>query len=71
MNGQVVGELIDHMVVSPAIWSGLGAYKIKTGSCQVEEAAWQMVVVGDPDAARDNRPATTSRSRLSWTGNVV
>lgn len=57
LGGQVVGELIDHMVVSPAIWSGLGAYKIKTGSCQVEEAAWQMGVVGDPDASRDNRPS--------------
>lgn len=56
-NGKIVAELIDHMVVSPAIWSGLGAYKIKTGSCQVEEAAWQMGVVGDPDASRDNRPS--------------
>lgn len=55
--GNVVAELIDHIVVSPAIWSGLGAYRIKTGSCRVEEAAWQMGVVGDPDASRDNRPS--------------
>lgn len=56
-DGQVVAELIDHIVVSPAIWSGLGAYKIRPGSCQVEEAAWQMGVVGDPEATRDNRPS--------------
>lgn len=56
-DGQVVAELIDHIVVSPAIWSGLGAYRIKAGSCQVEEAAWQMAAVGDPDASRDNRPS--------------
>jgi hypothetical protein len=55
--GALVEELIDHMVVSPAIWSGLGAYRIKLGSCQVDEAAWQMGVVGDPEAARDNRPS--------------
>jgi hypothetical protein len=56
-NGQIVGELIDHMLVSPAIWSGLGAYSVKSGSCQVEEAAWQMGVVGNPEASRDNRPS--------------
>lgn len=55
--GAVVEELIDHVVVSPSVWSGLGAYKVKVGSCQVEAAPWQMGVVGDPDAARDNRPS--------------
>lgn len=56
-DGQVVAELIDHILVSPAIWSGLGAYRIKTGSCQVEEAAWQSGVVGNPEASRDSRPS--------------
>jgi hypothetical protein len=56
-DGQIVGELIDHVVVSPAIWSGLGAYRVKPGSCQVEEAAWQMGVVGNPEASRDSRPS--------------
>jgi len=56
-DGQIVAELIDHIIVSPAIWSGLGAYQVKAGSCQVEEAAWQMGVVGNPDASRDNRPS--------------
>jgi hypothetical protein len=55
--GEVVEELIDHVLVSPAIWSGLGAYSIKPGSCQVEAAAWQMGVVGDAEASRDNRPS--------------
>lgn len=55
--GQVVGELIDHVLVSPAIWSGLGAYGLKAGSCQVEEAAWQMGVVGNPESSRDSRPS--------------
>ena len=56
-DGQVVGELIDHILVSPAIWSGLGAYSVMTGSCQVEEAAWQMGVVGNPEASRSSRPS--------------
>ncbi len=56
-DGAIVAELIDHILVSPAIWSGLGAYRIKPGSCQVEESAWQMGVVGNPDAGRDNRPS--------------
>lgn len=56
-DGKIVHELIDHILVSPAIWSGLGAYGMKTGSCQVEEAAWQMGAVGNPDASRDNRPS--------------
>ncbi len=55
--GKVVGELIDHVLVSPAIWSGLGAYGVKAGSCQVEEAAWQTGVVGNPETSRDNRPS--------------
>jgi hypothetical protein len=55
--GAIVEELIDHVVVSPALWSGAGAYLIKPGSCQVETGPWTMGVVGDPDAARDNRPS--------------
>ena len=43
--------------VAYAIWSGLGAYSVKPGSCRVEQAAWQMGVVGNADDARDNRPS--------------
>lgn len=55
--GAIVHELIDHILVSPGIWSGLGAYRVRAGTCVVEEAAWQMGVVGNPQAARDHRPS--------------
>jgi hypothetical protein len=55
--GAIVQELIDHVLVSPAIWSGQGAYGVRSGSCQVEEAAWQLGVNGNPDATRGNRPS--------------
>ena len=54
-DGAMVKELIDHVLVSPAIWSGQGAYNVRSGSCQVEDAAWQLGVKGNPDAARGNR----------------
>lgn len=55
--GAIVNELIDHILVSPAIWSGLGAYRVKAGSCVVEEAAWTPGVVGTSSTSRDNRPS--------------
>ncbi|MBE0548122.1 MAG: hypothetical protein IH627_10810 [Rubrivivax sp.] len=55
--GALVEELIDHILVSPAIWSGIGAYGLKAKSCQVEEAAWQLGVVGNPEGSRENRPS--------------
>lgn len=56
-DGAIVYELIDHILVSPAIWSGLGAYKVKAGSCVVEESAWQLGVVGSSAISRDSRPS--------------
>lgn len=56
-DGAIVKELIDHVLVSPAIWSGMGAYGLKEGSCVVEEEAWALGVVGNPEAARSNRPS--------------
>ena len=55
--GAIVEELIDHIVVSPAIWSGLGNYSVQSGSCRIEETAWQLGVDGDPESARENRPS--------------
>lgn len=55
--GAIVYELIDHILVSPAIWSGLGAYRVQSGSCVVEESAWQLGVVGKSGASRANRPS--------------
>lgn len=56
-DGATVRELIDHVLVSPAIWSGLGAFALKAGSCVVEDEAWAAGVVGDSEAARSNRPS--------------
>lgn len=55
--GAIVEELIDHIVVSPGIWSGAGAYAIRPGSCQVEHEAWQLGVVGNPQSRRESRPS--------------
>lgn len=40
-DGQIVEELIDHMLVSPAIWQEMGPYRVKPNSCQVETAAYE------------------------------
>lgn len=55
--GAIVEELIDHIVVSPGIWSGVGAYAVRSGSCQVEHDAWQLGVVGNPQSRRESRPS--------------
>jgi hypothetical protein len=39
--GQIVEELIDHMVVSPAIWQGAGDFGLKPDSCQVETQIYE------------------------------
>ena len=40
-NGQIVGELIDHMLLSPGIWRGRGDFRLKSDSCRVEEKAYE------------------------------
>lgn len=53
--GQIVEELIDHVLVSPGIWSGEGKFAV-TG-CMVEATAWEESVdAADPDQ-RQNRPS--------------
>jgi endonuclease/exonuclease/phosphatase family metal-dependent hydrolase len=54
--GKLVSELIDHVLLSPGIWSGLGPYRVAAGSCKVEEAAWQAQLGPDPDRRAD-RPS--------------
>jgi len=39
-NGILVEELIDHILISPAIWQGRSVYSLKPGSCQVETLAY-------------------------------
>jgi hypothetical protein len=55
--GALVEELIDHVLLSPGIWSGKGLFKLRANSCVVEEAAWHAHTdLADPDA-RPNRPS--------------
>ena len=39
-NGQIVEELIDHILVSPGIWQGKTLFALMDGSCQVETQAY-------------------------------
>ena len=39
--GQIVEELIDHVLVSPSIWQGRAPLALKDGSCQVELQAYE------------------------------
>ena len=39
--GQIVEELIDHILVSPAIWRGRGDFRLKANSCRVETRAYE------------------------------
>ncbi len=34
--GEIVEELIDHILISPGIWQGKAPFELKVGSCQVE-----------------------------------
>lgn len=39
--GQIVEELIDHILISPAIWQGRGDFRMKADSCRVETAVFE------------------------------
>lgn len=69
-DGALVEELIDHVLLSPGIWSGRGFYKLQANSCKVEHAAWQAQAdPSDPDV-RQNRPSDHQPVSLiiSWKG---
>lgn len=55
--GQVVEELIDHILVSPGIWSGEGLFRIGSAGCRVETAAWEANVNPAAPDTRQNRPS--------------
>ena len=38
--GQIVEELIDHILISPGIWQGKAPFALMDGSCQVETQAY-------------------------------
>jgi endonuclease/exonuclease/phosphatase family metal-dependent hydrolase len=57
-NGAVVEELIDHMLVSPFIWQGLGSFHLVPNSCQVETEIYQNHCAPQgSDDHRDRRPS--------------
>lgn len=54
---KMVEELIDHIVVSPSVVSGTGAFTLKPDSCQVEETAYQQFNDDIADNDRGLRPS--------------
>jgi hypothetical protein len=39
--GEIVSELIDHILISPAIWKGGGDFRLKSDSCRVETSVYE------------------------------
>lgn len=55
--GQIVHEMIDHVVVSPGIWQTGGKFKLKSGSCKVELAAFNQFDATAAERKRGDRPS--------------
>jgi endonuclease/exonuclease/phosphatase family metal-dependent hydrolase len=55
--GQIVEELIDHIVVSPGIWQAATPFKLKAGSCKVELQAYKDFDDTDEARRRGDRPS--------------
>ena len=56
--GKIVEELIDHMLVSPAIWMKGGDIRVAADTCRVEAGAYEHHYDDDPDnRKRDKRPS--------------
>ncbi|MDM7922042.1 MAG: hypothetical protein QUS14_07050, partial [Pyrinomonadaceae bacterium] len=56
-NGQIVHELIDHILVSPGIWNTADPFKLKAGSCKVETQAYEQFNDTDAERKRGDRPS--------------
>jgi endonuclease/exonuclease/phosphatase family metal-dependent hydrolase len=56
-NGQIVHEMIDHIVVSPGIWQSTSPFKLKSGSCKVEQQAYNQFDATGPVRKRGDRPS--------------
>lgn len=56
-NGRLVTELIDQMVLSPSIWRGGGAFRLKKDSCKVERQAYDAHDDSAAGRTRGNRPS--------------
>jgi hypothetical protein len=55
--GAMTEELIDHILVSPSIADGNGAFRLKADSCQVETAAYDHFNNDANDNDRGLRPS--------------
>jgi endonuclease/exonuclease/phosphatase family metal-dependent hydrolase len=55
--GQIVEELIDHIVVSPGIWQNAEPFRLKAGSCKVELQAYSQFDETDTARRRGDRPS--------------
>ena len=56
-NGQIVGEFIDHVLVSPSLVEGNGAFTLRANSCQVETVAYDQFNADVNDKDRGLRPS--------------
>jgi predicted extracellular nuclease len=50
-------ELIDHILMSPGMFTGLADLTYEKGSGEVEHKAWENHLGTDPDHVRDDRPS--------------
>ncbi|MCI0396068.1 MAG: hypothetical protein L0332_26435 [Chloroflexi bacterium] len=56
--GQIVEELIDHILVSPAIWRGKGDFRLRANSCRVETKVYEKYFADTgPTRKRHLRPS--------------
>ena len=55
--GVITEELLDHILISPSVASGHGAFRLKPNSCQVETAAYDQFNNDVKDNNRGLRPS--------------
>lgn len=60
-NDKLTEELIDHIMISPGIWSGGGAFSIVADSCKVEDGAYETHF--DPNSGLEKRHLRPSDHR--------
>ena len=56
-NGEIVEELIDHVLVSRSIWQNRRPFKVKSNSCRVEKQIYDWFDDSDSDRKRHQRPS--------------
>jgi endonuclease/exonuclease/phosphatase family metal-dependent hydrolase len=56
-SGKKKRELIDHILLSPGMFTGMAELAYEKGSGRVEHKAWENHLGADPDHVRDDRPS--------------